>query len=182
MLTDQDGGAQNGRPATPKRPVEHDGKGLVGDDIAQQQRDKDPMLAFLQQTKDLGGVFALGALARRCDDLEVDFVLSHEPGAWSVCCSKGHVVPALSIQLSGWYLRYRQSRKCASKQDEHHGGAEVGPEARIAWILGQVLFEHADGILHKREALDDRRECVEEASYQHVEPRVAGREQAIGEA
>lgn len=76
--TNKNGGAEHGRPAASERPVEHNGEGLVGDDVAQEQCHQDPVLALLEQLEHLGRVLALGALARRGEDLEIDLVLAHQ--------------------------------------------------------------------------------------------------------
>jgi hypothetical protein len=76
--TNEYGGAENSRPTPAERPVEHDGEGLVGNDVAQEQCNQNPVLALLEEFEDLGGILALGALARRSEDLKVDLVLSHQ--------------------------------------------------------------------------------------------------------
>lgn len=80
MRTNKYSGTNDCRPASTEGPVEHDGQRFVGDDVTQQQRDQDPMLAALEQLEHLFRVFALVFLARRSKDLEVDFVLAHEAG------------------------------------------------------------------------------------------------------
>jgi len=74
----EDGGANNGRPASTQRAVEDNGQRLVGDDVAEEERHQDPVLAALQQSQNAGGVVALVRLARLGEDLEIDFVLAHE--------------------------------------------------------------------------------------------------------
>jgi hypothetical protein len=76
--TNQDGTAQDGRPATTQRAIQDNGQSLVCDDVAEQQGDENPMLALFQQPQNSGGAFLLAALARGCNDLQVDFVLAHE--------------------------------------------------------------------------------------------------------
>ena len=46
-LTDQDSGAEYGGPTSTKRTIENDGKGFICDDIAEKQRDENPVLALL---------------------------------------------------------------------------------------------------------------------------------------
>jgi hypothetical protein len=78
IYTNQDGTAQHSRPATAQGAIEHDGQSFVGDDVAEQQCDENPMLALLQQAQDSGSALLLAALARGCDNLQVDFILAHE--------------------------------------------------------------------------------------------------------
>lgn len=77
--TNKNGGAEDGGPASAQGPVEHNGQGLVGDDIAQEQRDEDPMLSVLEETQHLLGRLAFVRLARGRQHLEVDLVLAHQP-------------------------------------------------------------------------------------------------------
>ena len=78
MHTNQDGTAQHSRPATTERAIQHNGQSFVGNDVAEQQCDKDPMLALLQQAQDFGSTLLLASLARGSDNLQVDFILAHE--------------------------------------------------------------------------------------------------------
>lgn len=76
--TNQDGTADDGRPASSKRSVEHNRQCLVCDDVAEQQGDENPVLALLEEAKHAGGVFLLRTVARGSKDLEIDLVLAHE--------------------------------------------------------------------------------------------------------
>jgi hypothetical protein len=99
--TNQDGTAQDGRPATTQRAIQDNGQSLVCDDVAEQQGDENPMLALLQQTQDSGGALLLAALARGCNDLQVDFILAHE-------CNG-------------------QARKDSAQEDEGNGDTQIDP-------------------------------------------------------
>ncbi len=63
VCTNEYGGTNNSRPSSTEGPVKHYRKSFVGDDIAQEKRDQDPMLASLKQLQDLGRVLALVLLA-----------------------------------------------------------------------------------------------------------------------
>jgi hypothetical protein len=77
--TNEYGGAENSGPSAPERPVEHNGECLIGDDVAQEKCDQNPVLALLEEFEDLCGILAFGALARRSKDLKIDLVLAHQP-------------------------------------------------------------------------------------------------------
>jgi hypothetical protein len=81
--TNENGRAEDGGPAPAQRPVEHNGQGFVGDDIAQEQRDEDPVLPVLEETQHLLGRLAFVRLARGRQHLEVDFILAHQPARGS---------------------------------------------------------------------------------------------------
>lgn len=62
--TNEDRGADNGRPSSAEGPVQDYRKGFVGNDVTQEKRYQDPVLASLEQLQHLGRVLALVLLAR----------------------------------------------------------------------------------------------------------------------
>ena len=114
QLTDQDGTANNGRPSSSQAPVQDNRQSLVRDDIAQQERNQNPMLALAQQAKDSLRVSSLGALSARSNDLQVCFVLAHQ--------SNG------------------QAGHDTAEQNQRDGNAKVDVEVRVAGILRQLFF------------------------------------------
>jgi hypothetical protein len=76
--TNKDGRTDDGRPATAEGAIENNGECFVGDDVAQEQGDKDPVLAALEQLEHLLRIFALAAITGMGEDLQVDFVLAHQ--------------------------------------------------------------------------------------------------------
>jgi hypothetical protein len=79
VRTNEDRGTNNGWPASSQGPVENNGQSFVGDDVAEEQCDQDPVLAALEEPQHPRGILALVGFARVGEDFEVDFVLSHEP-------------------------------------------------------------------------------------------------------
>lgn len=75
IRTNQNSTAQDGGPASSQRTIKHNGQSLVGDDIAQQQSHKDPMLPPVEQSQNFGGMLHLGPFPRCFDDLQVDLIL-----------------------------------------------------------------------------------------------------------
>ena len=161
--TNEHGGAEHGGPAPSERPVEHNGKGLVGDNIAQKQRHQNPVLALVKQPQDLGRVLALGALARVGDDLQIDLILAHQ----AMC----------GLELALWkamararkLLRNGQAGKGPSKQHKRYGSAEIYPQAWIIWLLGLLLLEDSHGALEERYGPNERREELEKTEHQRVD-------------
>ena len=78
--TDQDSAADYSSDASAETAVEHDGERLVDDDVGEEKRDEDPVLALVQQIENLAGAFP--AEMRFVDvvlqDFEIDAVLAHE--------------------------------------------------------------------------------------------------------
>lgn len=48
MCTNENSRAYNGRPASTERSIEDDRESFVGDDVAQEKRDQNPVLAALE--------------------------------------------------------------------------------------------------------------------------------------
>lgn len=71
-------GADNGWPASTERPVEHYRQCFVGDDVAQEQCDQDPMLAALEESQHARRILALVSFARVGKYLKIDFILAHK--------------------------------------------------------------------------------------------------------
>lgn len=78
-LTDQDSTAEHSGPSTAQTAVEHNGQRFVRDNITEQESDENPMFSALEKTEDLSGMISLGAFTRLLNDLEIDFVLTHQP-------------------------------------------------------------------------------------------------------
>lgn len=51
--TNENGTAEDCGPASTKGPIKHDGQSFIGDDIAEQESDQNPMFAFLQELEHL---------------------------------------------------------------------------------------------------------------------------------
>lgn len=77
-LTNEHGTPDDGRNATTERSVQHDGQGLIDNDIGQQQCHQDPMLALIQQIQHPPRVLVLRLVRIALDNLQVNAVLSHQ--------------------------------------------------------------------------------------------------------
>jgi hypothetical protein len=163
QCTNEDGGAENGGPASAQGPVEDDGQGLVGDDVAQEQRDEHPVLAVLQQPQHLLGGAALVGLARRGQDLEVDLVLSHQPARLLAVAQWRDGVGV------GVGVRDGQACKDTAREHEGDGNAQIEPERRVLGGLGQLLVGERAHDAAEREGLDQRCKGVEDADEQHID-------------
>ena len=60
-LANEHCGAQHGRPAATEGAIENDGKSLVGDHVAQQKSDQNPMFAALQESENPGRILLLSS-------------------------------------------------------------------------------------------------------------------------
>lgn len=84
-LTDQDSTAENSGPPTAQTAIEHNWQRFVRDNITEQKSDENPMFSALEEAEDLSGMISLGAFTRLFNDLEIDFVLAHQPARQSEC-------------------------------------------------------------------------------------------------
>lgn len=84
-LTDQDSTTEHSGPSTAQTAIEHNGQRFVRDNITEQKSDENPMFSALEKPEDLSGMISLGAFARLLNDLEIDFVLTHQPAHQSKC-------------------------------------------------------------------------------------------------
>lgn len=57
--TDENSTSDNGSDATAEGAVEDDRKRLVDDDIGEEQRDEDPVLALVEEIEDASGILML---------------------------------------------------------------------------------------------------------------------------
>lgn len=113
MFTNQDSGSNDGSDASTETAVEHDGQGLVHDDVAKEQGDQNPMLSFLKQLEDPLGIPLLGIVWIFGDNLEIYAVLAHE--------SDG------------------QAGEGTTQEDEKHGGEVENPEICAVLLLVAVV-------------------------------------------
>lgn len=152
-------GADNGWPASTERSVEHYRQRFVGDDVAQEQCDQDPMLAALEESQHARRILALVSFARMSKHLEVNFILTHKTvqGQYE------------GIRIWTCYLRDGQTCEDTTGQNEREGHAQIENQACI--FLGELLVGKGtdDPAKGKRNSFDNGREGVEETDEEHVD-------------